>query len=49
MLIKEEVDLAIGIINGVISLIEAIDPAAKENNAVVALQKAIAVIHSVGL
>ena len=49
MLVKEEVDLAIGVINGIISLIEAIDPAAKDNNAVIALQKAISVIHSVGL
>jgi hypothetical protein len=49
MLIKEEVDLAISVINGVINLIEAIDPAAKQNNAVLALQKAISVIESVGL
>lgn len=49
MLIKEEVDLAISVISGIISLIEAIDPNAKQNSAVLALQKAIAAIQAVGL
>ena len=49
MLLKEEVDLAISVINGIISLIEAVDPDAKKNSAVLALQKAMEVIQSVGL
>ncbi len=49
MLIREEVDIAISVIMGIINLIEDIDPAAKQNTAVIALQKAIRVIQSTGM
>jgi len=49
MLIKEEIDIAISVIEGIINLFVKIDDNARENPAVIALEKSIEVIRSVGL
>jgi hypothetical protein len=49
MVNKVEIDVIIGILNSVISLVESIDPESAKNPVVVQIQNAIKVIQGLGL
>lgn len=49
MINKQEIDVAIGILKSIISLIESIDPDFAKNPVVIQIENAIKVIQSLGL
>ena len=49
MMLKEDIDIAIGIAKSIIALVENIDPNAAENSVVKELNRLIGIIQAVGL
>ncbi len=49
MLIKDEVEMAISVIKGIIALIESLDPNAAENPVVIQFDKVVKLLQEVGL
>lgn len=49
MMIKEDVDIAIGIAKSIIGLVESLDPNAADNAVVKELNRLIGIIQSIGL
>jgi hypothetical protein len=49
MINKEEIEIAINVIESILKLIESIDKEAQDNSVFIALNKAIHVLHKMGL